>query len=95
MTEDAKIRFLFKQVQCTGLAGAIEAMKAKITTEPADTVTYTTVANHISTAVSELPDYIAKNRRVSSVTSGTPIQGILRAKGDIFTGHYDNYQELS
>ena len=31
-------------------------MKAKITTEPPGTVTYTTVANHLSNDVSELPD---------------------------------------
>ena len=70
-------------------------MKAQITTEPAGIVTYTTVANHISTAVSELPDYIAKNRRVSGVTSGAPIQGILRAKDNISTGYDDNWQDLS
>ena len=33
MTKDAKIRFLFKKIQHTGLSSAIEAMKAKITTE--------------------------------------------------------------
>ena len=61
MTEDAKIRHLFKNITHSGLESAIEAMKAKITTEPAGSVTYTTVANHISTVVSELPDYLARN----------------------------------
>ena len=87
MAEDAKIRFLFEQVQHAGLTGAIEAMEAKITTELAGTVTYTTVANHMSTSISELPDYIAKNRRVSGIAGGTPSQCILRTKGDIYTGH--------
>ena len=67
MGEDAKIRFLFRKINHVGLSNAIEAMKAKITTEPPGTVTYTTVANRISTAVSELPDFIAKNRNISSV----------------------------
>ena len=70
-------------------------MKAKITTEPAGIVPYTNVSNHISTEISELLDYIAKNRWVSRVIGSTPIQGILISKGDIFTGHYDNCQELS
>ena len=93
MTEDAKIRFLLKKVQHTGLASAIEAMKAKINTEPQGTVTYTTVANHISTAVSELPDYIAKHRNVSCVTDNK--SGIYNADGTINTGHHPNWKELS
>ena len=93
MTEDAKIRFLFKKVQHTGLDSAIEAMRAKINTEPAGTVTYTTVANHISTAVSELPDYVAKHHNVSGVTES---QGsIYNADGTINTGHHPNWKELS
>ena len=62
MTEDAKIRFLFKKIMHTVFSSAIEAMKAKITTEPPGTVTYTTVANHISTDMSELPDYVVEVR---------------------------------
>ena len=52
MTEDVKIRFSFKKIQYSGLDSAIEAMKAKIMTEIICTVTYTTVTNHISTAIS-------------------------------------------
>ena len=37
MTEDAKIRFLFKKIQHSGLASAVEAMKAQITTKPPGT----------------------------------------------------------
>ena len=98
MAEDAKIRFLFKNIQHTGLESAIEAMKAKITTEPTGTVSYTTVANHISTAVSELPDYLARNRRVSGVNdsvNGSPSDGIYHANGTINTGHHDNWLHLS
>ena len=79
MTEDAKIHFLFKKVQHQGLESAVEAMKAKITTEPARTVTYTTVANHISTVVSELPDFLSRNRKVSAV------------KGKVTYGNATNY----
>ena len=45
----------------------IEAMKTKMSTEVIGAVTYTTVANHISTVVSELPEYLARNRNVSGV----------------------------
>jgi len=95
MTEDAKIRFLFKNIQHSGLDGAIEAMKAKITTEPSGTVTYTTVANHISTAVSELPDYLARNRRISGVNDGHNSNGIYNSNGTINTGHHDNWLQMS
>ena len=47
-----KFLFLFNNIQHSGLHSAIEAMKAKITTEITGAVSYTTVANHISTAVS-------------------------------------------
>ena len=67
MTEDAKIRFLFKKIDYQDLSKTVEAMSTKITTGVPGTVTYTTVANHLSTAVSELPDYLARNRNVSVV----------------------------
>ena len=93
MAEDAKIRFLFKKVQHSGLSSAIEAMKAKITTEAPGTVTYSTVANHLSTAVSELPDYVARNRNVSGMTTGST--SIYNADGTINTGHHPNWLKLS
>jgi hypothetical protein len=98
MTEDAKIRFLFKKVQHTGLASAIEAMKAKITTEQPGAVTYTTVANHLSTAVSELPDYLSRNQKVSGV-NGSSFNNqnhlsILNADGTINTGHHTDWMGM-
>ena len=107
MAEDAKIRYLFKTIQHTGLEGAIEAMKAKITTEKAGSVSYTTVANHISTAVSELPDYLARNRRVSAIGDingqcgvnefvlGISSATIYHPNGSINTGHHDNWLHLN
>ena len=66
MTDDAKLRFLFKRVQHPGLQQAIEALKAQQTAGTA--VTYTMAANHLTTAVSALPEYIFKNRSISAVT---------------------------
>ena len=48
MTEDAKIGFLFRKVQHSGLKSAVEATKAKIATESTGTVTYMKIANYIS-----------------------------------------------
>ena len=71
MEEDAKIRFLFNKVQHTALQADIAALKARITTSaPGTNVTYITCANHLSTAVSQLPEYVAKNRVVSALTTG-------------------------
>ena len=61
MPDDTKIRFLFNKIDHEGLSKTVEAMKTKIDTEVVGTVTYKTVANHLSTAVSALPDYLARN----------------------------------
>ena len=95
MSEDAKIRFLFKKIQHSALSSAIEAMKSKITTDTPGSVTYTTVANHISTAVSELPDYVAKNRNISGLQSDSVPNSIYNADGKINTGHHPNWLKYS
>ena len=69
MEEDAKIRFIFRKVQHPVLDKTIEALKATIATSPAGTITYTTAANHLSTAVSEIPEFLAKSRTVSALNS--------------------------
>ena len=99
MSEDAKIRFLFKRVQHPSLQGAIEALKARLATN--DVITYTQAANHLSTAVSELPDFIAKNRAISGIASAlttNPINKsseIYNADGSIITGHIPTWRNLS
>ena len=65
MSKEAKIHFLFKKIHYVGLKNIVEALKAQLTTGVY--VTYTMAANHISTAVSELPEYISKNRNLSAV----------------------------
>ena len=67
MEEDAKIRFLFKNIQHSRLEADIAAMKASITTSQPGTITYSTVCNHMSTAVSQLPKFITRGRNVSSL----------------------------
>ena len=67
MKEDAKIRFLFKNIKHSELDAEIAALKASIATNHTGTINYSTVCNHLSTAVSQLPEFISKGRNISSV----------------------------
>ena len=98
MKEDAKIRFLFKNIQHSGFANAVETMKDKITTKPPGAVTYNTVSNHISTSVSELPDFLSRNNKVSRV-SGHLVKNqntvsIFNADGSINTSHHVDWMGI-
>ena len=94
MDEKAKIRFLFKSVKSSGLSISVEALKARISTSVAP-ITYTTCANHLSTAVSELPDYLSKNRNVSQLTSGEHTPSIYNEDGSIMTSYIKDFFKLS
>ena len=98
MTEDATILFLFKNIQHSGLAISVEAMKAKITTEPPGAVTCKTVANHISTAVSKLPNFLSRNHKVSGVSghlvNNKNTASIFNADGSINTGHHADWMGM-
>jgi hypothetical protein len=95
MADDAKTRFLFKKIQHSGLQTAIAALRVQMNLGAA--VTYTMAANHLSTAVSELPEHIAKNRNVSGIGTnekkGSP--DIYNEDGSINTGHIPNWRNLS
>jgi hypothetical protein len=60
-------------------------------------------ANHLTTAVSELPDYIAKNRNISALGHSNPNEGttgdtsssIHNADGTIKLGYIPNWRSLS
>lgn len=97
MPEDAKLRFLFTKVKHQGLKAAIEALKAQRTA--GTEVTYTMAANHLSTAVSELPEIVARNRNISATGSensnkkGSPI--IYNEDGSIKTGFITGWRNLS
>lgn len=96
MLEDAKLRFLFKNVQHPDLKVTISSLKTRMINT---TVTYTEAANHIATAVSELPEYISKHRNVSGVTTGNDASGastgIRKPDGTIITGHIPSWRNLS
>ena len=53
-SENAKIRELFKRVQHPQLQDTVEALKVRFNMEG---LTYTQAANHLTVAVSELPEF--------------------------------------
>ena len=68
MSEDAKIRFLFKAIQHKDLMVAVEALRAQQTA--GTNLTYTACCNHLTTAVSQLPEYVQRNRIVGAAKIG-------------------------
>ena len=94
MTEDQKVRFLFKKVQHTGLQPAIEALRARQATGAK--ITYDDVANHLSTKVSELPEYLSRNRTIAGVRfkSQSNNKGIYDENGKILT-HIPHWNTLT
>ena len=94
MTEEAKVRFLLKKCLAPGLKEAVAALKIRVSTAPAGTITFTKAANHLASCVSELPEYVAKNRNISAVKMA-PASGIKRGDGSIHTGFFPNWRSLS
>jgi hypothetical protein len=96
VSEAEKVRLLFKKVTHEKLNDSISALQAQQTL--GNVLTYSQCANHLSARVSELPEYIAKNRNVSGVTQkgrGGGSEGIYAADGSIKTGHISNWADLS
>ena len=86
MEEDAKIQFVFKNIHHKSRKTDIATLKAAITTSKANTVSYTTVANHLSKAVSQLPEYVAKNRNIIWLSKQD--NGIYRTDGSVIEDQY-------
>ena len=63
-----------------------------MTTDSPGTTTVALCANHIASAVSELPEYIALNRNISALQDGdremVPDSGIHLEDGSIWTRFY-------
>ena len=94
MSDEAKVRFIFRKLHHTGLRSFINALKASKTIGM--TLFYTMAANHLFTATSELPEYIAKNaRNVSGVQVGDEEKGgggIYNEDYSINTGHIHSWK---
>ena len=96
MTDAAKVRFLFSKVQHLGLDSPIEALKAQIFLG-GTTVSYVRAANHLSTSLSELPEYVAAGRRGLSLvkTSEKGSDAIYNKDGSIILGFIPSWNKLS
>ena len=95
MTDAAKVRFLFSKVQHPELKSPIDALKAQIT--GGAVVTYVRAANHLSAALSDLPEYVASGRRgISLVHTGDKgSDSIYNKDGSIITGYIPDWNSLS
>ena len=101
MTENVKLRELFKRTKHPQLVEYVKALEVQY---DMDGLMYTQAANHLTAAVSKLPDYQMAHR-VSNVKTGTG-QGskptrirrdgntIYATDGTIWTGHYDEWATM-
>ena len=94
MSEEAKIRFLFQAIQHKDLIVAVEALRAQQTA--GSILTYTACCNHLTTAVSQLPEYIQRNRNISSIKIGeVKVGSIYNEDGSInVTGTIKDWDKL-
>ena len=101
MTENAKLQELFKHTKHTQLIESVKALEVRY---DMDGLTYTQAANHLTVAVSKLPDY-QMARRVSNVKTGGGQgnrQGRVRRDGNsiyatdgtIWTRHYGKWATM-
>ena len=101
LTKNAKVHELLKRVQNNQLQDTIKALRVRF---DLDGISYTEAANHLTSAVSELPEYLLACR-VSSlkrIRGGGSEKGKNKFKrdsiyaddGTIFTGYYSNWKSL-
>ena len=57
-------------------------------------MTFANAATHLASCVSDLPEYVARNRNISAVKMA-PSSGIKRDDGSVHTGFYPNWRSLS
>ena len=102
LTENAKVFELFKRVQNNQLQDTVNALRVQF---DLDRISYTEAANHLTSTVSELPEYLLAHR-VSSlkcIRGGGSDKGKSKFKwdsiyardGTIFTGYYSNWKSFS
>ena len=102
LTENVKVRELLKCVQNNQLQDTIKALRVRF---DIDGISYTEAANHLTSAVSELPEYLLAHRisSLKRIRGGGSEKGKNKFKrdsiyaddGTIFTGYYSNWKSLS
>ena len=101
MTENAKLRELFKRTKHPQLTESVKTLEVRY---DMDGLTYTKDANHLTEAVSKLPDYQMAHRvsNVKTASTGGNKQGRVRRDGNsiyatdgsIWTGHYEEWATM-
>ena len=101
MMENAKLREFFKCTKQTQLTESVKAMEVQY---DMDGLTYTQATNHLTAAVSKLPDYQMACRvsNIKTAGSGGNKQGCICRDGNsiyatdstIWTGHYDKWATM-
>ena len=100
MAEEAKLQFLVKQIQNLSLDSVIQALRVRQETTNEE-LTQTQAANYLTTKVSELPEFLAKNRNISASVSKNSnsddkkSSDFYDADGTIITGHIPTWRTLS
>ena len=95
LTENVKVRELFKCVQHTQLQDTVKALRVCF-----DGITYTEVANHLTTAVSELPEFqlaqcVSSVKQIRGGGKGKHKRDTIYAEDStIFTGYYSNFMSF-
>ena len=98
LTENAKVRELFIHVQHTQLQDTIKALHIRY---DLDGITYTEAPNHLTAAVSKLPEFqlawrvSAVNRICGGGKGKHKRDSIYAGDGTIFTGYYSNFMSFS
>ena len=102
LTENAKVHELLKCVQNNQLQDTIKALRVRFNL---DRILYTEAANHVTSAVSELPEYLLAHcvSSLKHIRGGGSNKGKSKFKrdsiyaddGTIFTGYYSNWKSLS
>ena len=97
MTEEAKVRFLLQKCLHPQLENAVETLRSRMALTTGS-VTVASASNYLASRVSELPDYISKNRSINALESDNndaPASGVTKSDGTIHTGHFPNWLDLS
>ena len=102
LTENAKVRQLLRHVQNNLLQDIVKALRVQF---DLDGISYTEAANHLTSAVSELPEYLLvccvsslKCIRVGGSEKGKnkfKRDSVYADDGTIFTGYYSNWKSIS
>ena len=92
MNDDAQRCFLYEHIHHPDLQVPIETLKAQTTA--GQDITFTKAANHLSTAVSKLPEYIQMNRKIAGVAQYDTPESIYDDKGNVKT-HVRHWHLLS